>query len=271
MYAHKRNRTESQVELSQFFFDLAHSTQSTAQARFFLVRPSSENPAEKKMKHAMSRKKELQDIVPFARSQLRALPLYSHKLKVLDMTQPPAPANAATGPSDPTAAAARNNAEAELHRLRTACAGLSTRLHALARTRRQLTAQVSILAVEAVEAGCRGELWITHEGKSNESKFHRVVRSSEIACGRERGELAARAEEEEMGSSGGGSAGGGSGGSGAKRKGTSPTNNGSKAGGGAAGSDQHSPSSSSSEVGHKLCCVPGCTKKEQGKWYGKMW
>lgn len=183
---------------------------------------------------------------------------------------PPAPAPSGDASTSAAATAATVTArEAELRRLRSACAGLSARLHALVRTRRQLAAQVSLLATEAVEAGCRGELWITHEGKSNESKFHRVVRSSEITCGRERGELAARAEEEEMGSGSGGSAGGGSGGSGAKRKGTSPTNGSSNAGGGAAGSDQHSPSSS--EVRHKLCCVAGCTKKEQGKWYGKMW
>lgn len=182
---------------------------------------------------------------------------YPHKLKVTDMTQPPAEAaNAAPGPLDPTA-------EAELRRLQSACTGLSAQLHALARTRRQLTAQVSLLATEAVEAGCRGELWITHEGKSNESKFHRVVRSSEITCGRECREVV---REEEMSGSGG--SGGGA------KKGTLPTNNNTAASGaagaataaGTAGSD-----SSSAEVKHKLCSVPGCTKKEQGKWYGKMW
>ena len=225
-----------------------------------------------------SRKKELQDIVPFARSQFRALPLYSHKLKVLDMTQPPADAaNAATGPSDPTAdadanaATGKKTAEAELRRLQSACAGLSTRLHALARTRRQLSAQVSILAVEAVEAGCRGELWITHEGKSNESKFHRVVRSSEITCGREYGEVV---REEEMGAGGGGS--GGAGSDGSAKKGISPTNNTTAsaavgaAAGAAAGTGTGSDSPSA-EIKHKLCCVPGCTKKSQGKGYGKMW
>ena len=178
------------------------------------------------------------------------------------MTQPPAAANPAAGPSDPTADAATGTktAEAELRRLQSACAGLSARLHALGRTRRQLAAQVSILAVEAVEAGCRGELWITHEGKSNESKFHRVVRSSEITCGREHGEVV---REEEMNAGGSASAGGaGSGGS--AKKGTSPTASG--AAGTAAGSD-----SPSAEIKHKLCCVPGCTKKSQGKGYGKMW
>ena len=175
------------------------------------------------------------------------------------MTQPPQDAPAAD-------AAAGKNAEAELRRLRTACAGLSTTLHALSRTRRRLAAQVSLLATEAVEAGCRGELWITHEGKSNESKFHRVVRSSEITCGREWGDVV-REEEMPAGKSGGG-------GGGSAKKGASPTNTGSSTAATAAaataagGSD--SPSSSS-EVKHKLCCVPGCTKKEQGKWYGKMW
>ena len=145
---------------------------------------------------------------------------------------------------------------------RSACADLSTQLHALARTRRQLTAQVSILAVEA---GCRGELWITHEGKSNESKFHRVVRSSEITCGKEYGEVV---REEEM------SNGTGGGGSGSAKKGASPTNNtaGGAAGGAATAAATGTGSDSpSAEIKHKLCCVPGCTKKEQGKWYGKMW
>ena len=174
------------------------------------------------------------------------------------MTQPPQAAAAATED-----AASEDAAGAELRRLRTACAGLSTTLHALARTRRQLAAQVSLLATEAVEAGCRGELWITHEGKSNESKFHRVVRSSEITCGREWGEL--MREEEVLAAKSGGSA----------KKGASPAKSASAATGGgtaaataAGGSD--SPSSTS-EAKHKLCCVPGCTKKEQGKWYGKMW
>ena len=187
------------------------------------------------------------------------------------MTQPPAAAaNAVAGPSDPTAdadanaATGKKTAEAELCRLQSACTGLSTRLHALARTRRQLTAQVSILAVEAVEAGCRGELWITHEGKSNESKFHRVVRSSEITCGKEYGEVV---REEEMSAGGGGASGG------SAKKGTSPTNNttaGGAAGAATAGTGTGSDSPSA-EIKHKLCCVPGCTKKSQGKGYGKMW
>ena len=211
-------------------------------------------------------------LFPFARSQLVPSAVsYPHNVKVSYMTQPPPPpaaANAATGPSSD---AAGKTAEAELLRLRSACTDLSTQLHALSRTRRQLSAQVSILAVEAVEAGCRGELWITHEGKSNESKFHRVVRSSEITCGREYGEVV---REEEM--SGGAAGGGGSGaGAGSAKKGTSPTNNtaasaaagaAAAAAGTTAGSD-----SPSAEIKHKLCCVPGCTKKEQGKWYGKMW
>ena len=86
---------------------------------------------------------------------------------------------------------------AELRRLRTTCTSLSTQLHDLSHTRSQLSAQVSLLATEAVEAGCRGELWITHEGKSNESRFHRVVRSSQIICGREYGD--GGGEEEEIG------------------------------------------------------------------------
>ena len=86
---------------------------------------------------------------------------------------------------------------AELRRLRSTCTSLATQLHDLSHTRSQLSAQVSLLATEAVEAGCRGELWITHEGKSNESRFHRVVGSSQIICGREYGD--GGGEEEEMG------------------------------------------------------------------------
>ena len=86
---------------------------------------------------------------------------------------------------------------AELRRLRSTCTSLSIQLHTLSHTRSQLSAQVSLLATEAVEAGCRGELWITHEGKSNESRFHRVVGSSQITCGREYGD--GGGEEEEMG------------------------------------------------------------------------
>ena len=139
------------------------------------------------------------------------------------------------------------SAQDELRRLQTACTTLSTQLHTLTRTRRQLTAQVSILATEAVEAGCRGELWITHEGKSNESRFHRVVRSSEITAGRE----GVRTEE--------------------VRAALQANSHG--AGGAAVGTagNATAENSPSAEVRHKLCSVPGCTKKEQGKWYGKMW
>ena len=159
------------------------------------------------------------------------------------MTQPPQPA-AASADADTTQTA---SAEDELRRLQTACTTLSTQLHTLTRTRRQLTAQVSILATEAVEAGCRGELWITHEGKSNESRFHRVVRSSEITAGRE----GVRTEEVSAALQANGN---GAGGTAAGTAGT--------------GAAESSPPA---EVRHKLCCVPGCTKKEQGKWYGKMW
>ena len=154
----------------------------------------------------------------------------------------------------------------ELHRLRSTCTSLCTQLQTLSHTRAQLSAQVSLLATEAVEAGCRGELWITHEGKSNESRFHRVVGSSQIVCGREYGD---DGEEEEHAAVGDGSspAGGAK-----KRVGTShviaaDTGSSVKPSGG-----EGSPSSSpSDETRHKLCSVPGCIKKEEGKPFGHMW
>ena len=156
---------------------------------------------------------------------------------------------------------------AELRRLRTTCTSLSTQLQTLSHSRSQLSAQVSLLATEAVEAGCRGELWITHEGKSNESRFHRVVRSSQIICGREYGDGGGEEAEEAGPAAVGDSSGGGS--AAKRRVGTShvtaaDTSSSAKPPGG-----EGSPSPD--ETRHKLCSVPGCIKKEQGKPFGHMW
>ena len=158
---------------------------------------------------------------------------------------------------------------AELRRLRTTCTSLSTQLHDLSHTRSQLSAQVSLLATEAVEAGCRGELWITHEGKSNESRFHRVVRSSQIICGREYGDGGGEEAEEAGPAAVGDSSGGGS--AAKRRVGTShvtaaDTSSSAKPSGGSGSSP-----SPADETRHKLCSVPGCIKKEQGKPFGHMW
>jgi len=161
-------------------------------------------------------------------------------------------------------------AEEEIRLLKSRCAGLAAQLHDLGQTRRRLSAQVSLLAVEAVEAGCRGELWITHEGKSNESRFHRVVPSSEITCGREGGTV----RDDDMSSSGDG--GGGVAKKGASKR-TSPTNPkaatpAAAAAASTSGSRANSlMNESDGEAKHKLCSMPGCTRKEQGKTFGNIW
>ena len=155
---------------------------------------------------------------------------------------------------------------AELRRLRSTCTSLATQLQTLSHTRSQLSAQVSLLATEAVEAGCRGELWITHEGKSNESRFHRVVRSSQIICGREYGDGGG---EDEMGHAAVGD--GNVGGSAAKRRvGTSHVTAADTSSSAKPPDGEGSPSPAD-ETRHKLCSVPGCIKKEQGKPFGHMW
>ena len=153
----------------------------------------------------------------------------------------------------------------ELHRLRSTCTSLCTQLQTLSHTRAQLSAQVSLLATEAVEAGCRGELWITHEGKSNESRFHRVVKSSQIVCGREYGDDGG-GEEGEHGDAGDG---GNSPAGAKKRVGTSHV---AAADAGSSAKPSESGSvSPADETRHKLCAVPGCIKKEEGKPFGHMW